>query len=181
MNKVLRPWMVAVAGLALASVASCSSGGSADKGGGSGSPEPQGSALANLDPCSILTPQLATEMGLPAEGELDEQISSEPACLYDSGLEGGKLITINRNAEKTLEEYGAQDNWGVFKPIEVNGRSAAEAINEVAMGQDLCTTMLSAGGGVVLVDAQSTDPREPFDACGESLKIAEQIEPSLPE
>ncbi|GAB3286803.1 hypothetical protein GCM10027563_21130 [Parasphingorhabdus pacifica] len=91
------------------------------------------------------------------------------------------LLTVYRNAEQTLDGYGTQDNWADFRKMDVNGRPAAEATTNAAANQDMCTTMLAAGGGVVLVDAQSTDPREPFDACGESLKIAEQIEPSLPE
>ncbi|WP_460958719.1 DUF3558 family protein [Parasphingorhabdus pacifica] len=173
---VLRPSLVAVvAGLALAGMAACSQDGSAGE--DSDSAALQGSAPAELDPCSVLKPQQATKAGLPAQEEFEDQISSEPGCRYQ-GEE--KMITIFRNAEKTLDEYGQQENWGEFTKTDVNGRPGARAVDSAAT-DDMCTTMLSAAGGVVVVDAQAADPRDPFDGCGASLDIAETIEPSLPE
>ena len=38
----------------------------------------------------------------------------------------------------------------------------------------------SAGGGVVVLDGVSNDPRVPFDACGELERVAQAIESDLP-
>lgn len=175
MKTLSRPLRAAVAGLALFSMAGCAQGGSTE-GDSDKPPAPAGAALAKVDPCKIMTPEQLTSAGLPTQGEAIGQFDFEPACNYSGDV---ATITLSRNATTTLDALGGQSNWGEFTKIDVNGRPAARAKNAGAT-DDMCSTIVSAGGGVVSVDALAADPRKPFDGCAESLKIAQQIEPSLP-
>jgi hypothetical protein len=174
--------MALAAGLALVGIAGCSQGGSAGKDTTSPTPSAQpGGALANLDPCTIAKPEQLSAAGLPAQGKPQKRADVEPGCEYDSGIRGWKA-TIYRNATTTFDSYRSQPNWAKVDPVDVNGRPAVNAIDKQAVGAKVCTTIFSAGGGSIVVDAQPGDPRKATDAsaCDQGLKFAKQIEPNLP-
>ncbi|GAB3286810.1 hypothetical protein GCM10027563_21150 [Parasphingorhabdus pacifica] len=90
-------------------------------------------------------------------------------------------VSLFKNQEETVDSYRQSGRFDEFTMIDVNDRSGAQAVSAGAAATGVCTTMLPAGGGVVLVDAIPNDPSASFDGCGESLKIAKQVEPNLPE
>lgn len=140
------------------------------------SSSPKESALADVDPCSMLTPEEAAKFGFETPGEKDDILPSEPACGYSGDPFGG---TVSLNKEKSVKDLSEQDNWARFDQTKVNGRSAATAVDASATDARICTTMFDAGGGVVFVDV--TEERDKgLDECAESKKIAEAIEPRMP-
>lgn len=127
----------------------------------------------------MLSPELLGANGYSAEGTPIEQYESEPGCQYAGER---MMLSLYKNQEKTVASYGSGKSWAEYTEIDVNGRAGARALSRSTQADGgACTTILSAGGGVLVLDGLSNDPRAPFDACGELLEIAQQIEPSLPE
>lgn len=171
-----RSLLAATAGVALFGLAGCFGG--ADAGGGKPSGQPsgeQGSALASLDPCTIMKPDQLTAAGLPTAGTPANETPSEPGCTYAGDT---STIGIYRAAGTSFDAYSKQQ-WKEFTRVAVNGRPAANA-KKPEFTDDMCVTLMSSGGGTIQVHAGAADPRKPFNGCAESLKIAKQIEPSLP-
>lgn len=174
MNALSR-WVSLTGGLALLAIAGCS-GGSADSP-KTGEPSASGGALANLDTCQIMKPDQLRKAGLPQKGERVELFDFEPGCGYNGDIAS---VSIAKNAEKTLKSYEDQTNWKSFERIQLKGRPAARALSAQATG-DMCTMMLAAGKGVVVVGAMASDPRAEFDGCAKAREVAKMIEPNLPE
>lgn len=179
MNVVTRSLAAVAGGLLVLGAAGCSAGGLAGED-ASPSPQPTKSGLASLDVCNVLTPEDLAPYGAALPGEPDNVTPSEPGCEY-KGEESGIKITLSKNETKTVDQYGKDTKFDKFEPVTVAGRHGASVISPGASGSGLCGTMIDAGGGVVLVDASARANNTQFDACAESLKVAEQIAPRLPQ
>ncbi|KAA5828455.1 DUF3558 domain-containing protein [Saccharopolyspora hirsuta] len=173
MRMLSRNVVAVCAGAALLGAAGCGTGGETTNAPAS---TQQNIGLGQVDPCTVLTPEELSSLGFEGPGQKQEGISSEPGCAFDS-LEFG--ITISKNEEKSVEEYGKQDSWAKFDQTQVDGRPAATGVSKNATQADVCTALVDAGGGVVLVDVSLLRAKE-MDECGEALKIAEKIAPRLP-
>ncbi|GAB3286820.1 DUF3558 family protein [Parasphingorhabdus pacifica] len=173
MSGLVRLLTFGVSGLALLAVTGCfsTSGASSDD---AGQPRP---ALSEFEPCTVMKQKQLDALGVESEPRVIDPVDSETGCSFRGDT---VTVTVLKNPTLTLAEYGQKSTIENFSARDVNGREGATA-KTVGATDDMCTTMLSAGGGVVLVDAQASDPREPLDACGVSLDIAETIEPALPE
>lgn len=173
MRKLSRNVVAVCSGAALLGLAGCGTGGGTTN---DSTASPQSSGLAQVDPCTVLTPDELSSLGFDGPGEPENTIPSEPGCAFDS-LEYG--ITVSKNQEKSVEEYGQQDSWATFDKTQVDGRPAATGVSKNATQADACTALVDAGGGVVLVDVSLLRAKD-LDECGEALKIAGMIAPRLP-
>lgn len=171
MRKLTQP---AIAAIALLGIAGCTNTPSAEP--GPTPPEKPSGALTSLDPCKIMTSQQLQTGGFTFNGRI-ALFDFLPACSYTSESVG---LSIAKNQQETVQSYKENGNWQSYEFIKVNGRPGVRA-RVAGDTEDSCSTLISAGGGVVQVAAFSGDPRKPIDGCAESLKIAKQIEPNLPE
>ncbi|WP_246868303.1 DUF3558 family protein [Saccharopolyspora sp. ASAGF58] len=169
--------------MALLGLAACSGG----KAGGDGqttttqessTTAAAGGGLQNFDPCSFLSSDDLSAAGVTGPGEKQDNFSFEPGCSY----EGEKiLLAVYKNQEETVAKYEKSGNWDKYEKFQLNGRSAARAVEGGGGAVDAgCSIVIDAGGGVVLVDVTEVMPDSVPDKCGEAEKIARQIEAKFP-
>ncbi|MGI8311194.1 DUF3558 domain-containing protein [Saccharopolyspora hattusasensis] len=167
-----RSVVAACAGAALLAAAGCGGGAAKQK------PEPtqEKQGLSQVDPCTMVPPEVLESFGLRGPGEPDSNTSSEPGCYFNGERIAGIFY---KNQEKTVESYGRQDNWAKFDRAEVDGRPAASAIDKGSTQARICSALFDAGGGVIILTV--TEKRDQgLDECAEGLKIAEAIAPRMP-
>ncbi|MEV0055783.1 DUF3558 domain-containing protein [Saccharopolyspora shandongensis] len=172
MKVLSRTVVAACAGAALLAAAGCG-GGTAKR-----DPEPaqEKQGLAQVDPCTMVTPDVLESFGLRGPGDPETGISSEPGCYFNGERISGIFY---KNQEKTVESYGKQDNWAKYDRLQIDGRPAASAIDKSSTQARICSTLFDAGGGVIILSV--TEKRDQgLDECGEALKIAEAIAPRMP-
>lgn len=177
MSLVSRSLAVGVAGLALVGLSACSGGTS--KGGEEPSTPTsaaQSSGLANFDPCTFLTPEELSAAGVSAPSRPVDDIKSQPGCDWEGE---DVLLTLSKNETEDFEKY-SKNNFETFDRFDLNGRQAARAVTAGSGGQGICSTIISAGGGIVDVNVAGIMRNSVPDPCGAAEKIARQIEPRLP-
>lgn len=177
MNSSARPLLVGTVGLAVIGLAACSpmSGDSDTE--GSQPSETQSAGLQDFDVCNFFTPEDLASAGVAGPGEPDDNLSFEPGCNYD----GDEMdLTLYKAPEDPFDKYMSQGNFGEVNPFDANGRKAAVGVTAGSEGKGICSTFLDAGGGTVIVTASEQREGAVPDPCGESKKVAEQIEPRLP-
>lgn len=170
---VFKAGAVVTAGVALVALAAC--GGGANN--GTAPLSQAASGLANLDPCKEMTSQQLSADGLPAQGTPQTQLSSEPGCDYQ--VPGGETFSVYKNQQQTVDSYQTHGNWDTYQKITVNGRPAARAQSAGSKGNGVCQILMDAGGGIVYTKVTALSEIDQ-QACGDALKYAQQIEPSLP-
>ncbi len=89
-------------------------------------------------------------------------------------------LALQKNADETIDSLSS-GSWDEFTRIQVGGREAARVIPAGGGGQGVCTTVVSAGGGVALYQLTAYMRDSVADPCGEIEKIAEQTASRLPE
>jgi hypothetical protein len=136
------------------------------------------SGLANVDPCKIMNSQQLSADGFGTQSKPVKHFDVEPGCSFDSDKE---TVSFFKNQTKTVDTYGQQSNWAQYNKTSIAGRPAAIALSKDDVGNGVCSALVSAGGGVVIVDTQSGDPRKPYDACGQAQKYAQEVASSLPQ
>lgn len=177
MNSSARSLLVGTVGLALVGLSACSPGsGDSSDAEGAPPPEAQGAGLKDFDVCNFFTPEDLAAAGVSGPGEPEDTVDFEPGCNF-RGEE--KDLTLFKNPEDSFDKYMSKGNFGEVNPFEVNGRKAAVGVTAGSEGQGICSSFLDAGGGTVIVTVTGAQS-DSVDACGESKKVAEQIEPRLP-
>ncbi|MER5389821.1 DUF3558 domain-containing protein [Saccharopolyspora sp. NPDC002686] len=172
MRTLSRSAVAACVGSAVLALAAC--GGSVPD--DNSAPSEQSKGLAQVDPCGMLTPDELKSFGFEETGELDSTNSSEPGCRFN-----GRPFraTFSKNQEKTVESFEKQDNWAKFERTEIDGRPAASAVDKSATQARICSALVDAGGGVVVIDV-SEFRDQGLDECAEGLKIAKAVASKLP-
>lgn len=132
--------------------------------------------LARVDPCRVLSAEQLGSLGLPPNGTIRHQETEKVGCTYPGTV---LTLTVYRVRTETLEAFGERGHWSEFAPIEVNGHRAAR-VRPIGATPDRCTTMVAAGGGVVMFEAYATNLYMPVDGCGESARAATMASPVLP-
>lgn len=165
----------AVAALASVGLILAGCGGGGDAAPTSEAPKP--SALASLDPCTVLSPQELQSIGVQPQGKPVDQGIGEPGCRFT----GGPVRFTVYKAEKSDRAYweGQRGQMGVFEPNQVGAHEGIKAIPKGSVGHGLCRQIMLADTGSVSVDA-NTNSSAGADPCSDALKIAQQIEPKLP-
>ncbi|MEU5853384.1 DUF3558 family protein [Saccharopolyspora shandongensis] len=139
--------------------------------------EQQKNGLAQVDPCTMVSPEVLASFGLRGPGEPETGNSSEPGCYFPGDPISG---TFYKNQEKTVAAYGAQQStWAKFDPLQVDGRSAASAVANGSTQAGVCSTLFDTGGGVIILTVSNKGDNA-IDPCAKSLKIAEAIAPRMP-
>ncbi|MER6987813.1 DUF3558 domain-containing protein [Saccharopolyspora hirsuta] len=139
-------------------------------------PTASNQGLAQIDPCTMVSPDVLASFGLRQPGDPEDGDPSEPGCYFN----GDKIAGIfYKNQEKTVESYGQQDNWAKYDRLEIDGRPAASAIDKGSTQARICSALFDAGGGVIKLTV--TEKRDQgLDECGEAVKIAEAVAPRMP-
>lgn len=177
MSVLSRSFALGVSGLAVVVVAGCAGGVGGSEGEDPSALKEPGAALAGVDPCSVMKPDQLTAAGYETQGKPVKQFDFEPGCRYKGEQ---MILTLYKNQRETVESYGKRSTWAEYSRFDVNGREAARALSKSEQRDGgACTTMLSAGGGVIVLNGIGED-RTGFDTCGELSRVAEQIAPDLP-
>ncbi|WP_258174721.1 DUF3558 domain-containing protein [Actinopolyspora mortivallis] len=134
--------------------------------------------LASVDPCAVLSDAELKSFGLKGAGELKDELPWSPRCYY----EGDPVnMSLEKNPRRTVASAEQQDTWAEFERVEVNGRAGARAITKGATQARTCNVMFDAGQGTMLVRTREVHLPDDLDECAEALKIAETVEPKVPE
>ncbi len=116
--------------------------------------------------------------GLEFPGESIDQLPWTSECDYSGDPVGVRFV---KNTRQTVASSERKDVWAEFERIEVNGRSGARAITKGATQARTCNVMFDAGQGMIQVRVQEVALPDDVDECAEALKIAETVEPKVPE
>ena len=174
MGREFRNRLSAFLAAALLPLSGCALNSSADES-AAARPDPAG-GLSGTDPCTLLAEDELVSYGVLLPGYPNASISAEPGCDFDGDPFG---YSFAKNQQMTVDKYGSQDNWAKFDRRDLQGRKAASAIDSGSVGARICSTMVDAGGGVVIVTAGELND-EGRDECAESWRLAEVIAPRLP-
>ncbi|MFN2494492.1 MAG: DUF3558 domain-containing protein [Pseudonocardiaceae bacterium] len=162
---------VAAAGLLLGSCGSTASG----------TPVPPAVADASgVDMCTILTDAELTALGI----EPDTREPMDLLGVIGCGWLGQPItLSLGRNDETVAEYVNRRDDpaFTSFRENTVNGRSGVQL--SVESDRTDCAQMVDGGSvslRVAVAPAFSLEPR-PIYSCAEALRIAEMIEPRLPQ
>lgn len=171
--------IAATTGLVLLGTASCGGGGLIG-GGGEQEPPKETQAAAGLkdfDPCAFPNPDELEHANVTGPGEPEEQLAHEPGCRFEGE---DVLVTLFKNQKETVDSYETNGSWDQYEKIQIGGRDAAQAVANGSSGNNVCSTLVNAGGGIISVQVTVILPDSPLDSCGEAKKIATNIEPRLP-
>lgn len=174
-----RSLVALAAGVALVGTSGCSTGGAAGDKSTETSVPSASQGLKKVDPCKMLTPQDLKDFGLRGPGKPNTTLPWEPGCDYSRG--DPITMTVYKNMRQTVVSAGKKPSWAMFKRIEVNGRSGAQAINEGSTQARICSTMFNAGKGLIEVSVSESELPDDLDECAKSTEIAKRIEPEMPE
>ena len=132
-----------------------------------------------MDMCTVLTDVELSALGI------DLSTRQQVHELGVVGCQGvGKPFTLDlERDEDTIAEYVARRNdpaFVTFAENAVNGRAGVRF--GVRSSGDQCAQLLDGGPVSLVVSvANSSSLGPPIDPCAEALRIAEMIEPRLPE
>ncbi|MGQ0776633.1 MAG: DUF3558 domain-containing protein [Pseudonocardiales bacterium] len=135
---------------------------------------------SGVDMCTILTDAELSTLGM----ELDTRKQSDVLGLIGCHWLGDPLTLGLELNEETVVEYVARRDDPVFTSFRentVNGRTGVQL--SVDSDRADCVQMVDGGSvslRVAVSPAFSLEPR-PVDSCAEALRIAEMIEPRLPQ
>ncbi|MDR7300569.1 DUF3558 family protein [Haloactinomyces albus] len=174
-----RSLMVLAAGVALVGASGCSAGGAVEGPSTETSAPSASQSLQKVDPCKMLAPQDLKDFGLEGPGSPNTTLPWEPGCDYSRG--DPITATVYKNMRQTVESAAKKPSWAMFKRIEVNGRSGAQAITKGATQARICSTMFNAGKGLIEVSVSESELPDDLDECAKSTEIAKRIEPEMPE
>lgn len=166
--------LAVAAGVALLGATSCSS----SEGGGTPVTESPRGGLGDVDPCSFFAPDDLAAAGVEGPGAPEDDIPSVPGCTFEGE---SVFLSLYKNQDQTVDSYETAGSWDEYQRTDVNGRAAARAIASGSAGNNICSTLLDAGGGVVQVKVTAVLPDEPVDTCAKANEMATRIEPRLPE
>lgn len=173
-----RSLVALAAGAVLAGASGCSAGGLAGEPSPERSAPPTAQGLKKVDPCQMLIPRDLQDFGLEGPGTPNTALPWEPGCDY-----GGDPITatVYKNTRQTVESASKKPVWAMFQRVEVNERSAAQAITKGSTQARICSTMFNAGTGLIEVTVSESELPDDLDECAKSAEIAKRIEPRVPE
>ncbi|MEV6233714.1 DUF3558 family protein [Saccharopolyspora shandongensis] len=138
------------------------------------------SALASVDPCTVVPPDELKSFGVTKPGKFVDQGIGEPGCDFKTG---DYLLTIYKAENSDLAYWqGRRDNFGIFEPNKVGSHEGIKAVTRGSVGQGLCRQIIAAGGGSVSVAIKyDADKIQSDDAtCAKAMEIAQVVEPKLP-
>lgn len=169
----LRRLLGAVAAMAL--LAGCG-------GGIAGTPKSPEGARPAVDPCTVLADADLAQLGM----RLETRRTVEELDALGCGWLGEPLsLTLTTNPD-TVADYRARGDDPVFVTLEenqVNDRPGVQT--QVDTTGEACTQVMGTGPGVLAVgvalSARASVDGLQVDPCAEALRIAELIEPRLPE
>ncbi|RZQ59872.1 DUF3558 domain-containing protein [Amycolatopsis suaedae] len=135
----------------------------------------QGSGLAVLKPCELLSSTDRSSAGLTSLGE-EKKIGASRAC--DWTEPGAFGVTLTLDERSGLEELKVKRKHST--EVEINGRPALRVADPKA-DNGMCAVLVPvAGGGSVHVDVSNTDFTGTDLACTRAGTVAELVEPKLP-
>ncbi|GAA0510065.1 hypothetical protein GCM10011581_42620 [Saccharopolyspora subtropica] len=142
-------------------------------------PTNETSALASLDPCTVLPQAELQSIGVTKPGEFVDQGTGESGCDFNAG---DFLLTIYKAEKDDLSYWrGQRDNFAVFEPNQVGSRNGIKAVTKGSEGQGLCRQIMESGGGSVSIAiTYRADKIQGNDPCAKALEIARLVEPKLP-
>ncbi|TDD53693.1 DUF3558 family protein [Saccharopolyspora elongata] len=176
LNKHVRLLVVAGAGVVLAGLPACGSGGSGSTG-HAPTTKSGGVAMEKFDPCGFFRPAELTSWGLSAQGKEFAPVSFEPGCRW----QGEQMsLTFQKNVDETVASYEKSGNWERYDKKTIGGRSAAVANVPGGGSTGGCNVLVDAGGGVAIYGVSGRFD-DSVDACGEVEKIVGQSASRLPE
>lgn len=147
----------------------------------SGTPaHPAVADASGVDMCSILTDAELGALGIELDTRKESAVSGLIGCHW---LGDPFTLGLERDEETVAEYVARRDDpaFTSFRENTVNGRAGVQL--SVESDRTDCVQMMD-GGLVSLVvavsPAFSLEPR-PVDSCTEALRIAEMVEPRLPQ
>ncbi|WP_434447629.1 DUF3558 domain-containing protein [Lentzea sp. E54] len=127
-------------------------------------------ALADTDPCALVTTGEATEIGTEGSPKR-QQVGTADSCTWKKS---GAVVSVGIRTNLGLAQ--TQASGGQIADISVGGREAKQ-VSGRSSGSCLVVLGVSASSRV---DVTVTPPATGGDACPLALAFAEKIEPKLP-
>lgn len=142
-----------------------------------GAVDPATSALAAVDPCTLLTDAEIGALGFrPDLWEPNDTLGLVGCSYFGPPLGTLGSLSVNKEPEDTIADYAVRgETFAGFRRNEVNGRPGAQL--QSSDDNTDCTQLVDAGSGTVQV---TWGIREPGDPCAEALRVMQMIEPELP-
>ncbi|MEU6641316.1 DUF3558 family protein [Saccharomonospora sp. NPDC046836] len=141
-----------------------------------------GSPTAQLDPCSLLSPGELAEFNTFEfqPGHVPDYSGGSRPCSWNTPREAGNdgmAVLVAIRDSQSVDEVDLVDSPGAT-PVQTGTLNERRVAQAAAPG--ICLIALAVGDGA-RVDIGINGPGVPDDACPETTKIAEIVEPKLPE
>ncbi|XVS66324.1 DUF3558 domain-containing protein [Actinosynnema sp. CA-299493] len=137
---------------------------------------PTASALAEVNPCDLLTADEATSLGLTSPGEAD-RVGGTESCDWQQSGNGGLVVGIRPTSGLGDLTYdtakGQQINVGKYDAVRIEAPNGAQALCDVLIAVSESSSVQVAGN----LKGNSTDTAA---ACERATRAADLIAPKLP-
>ncbi len=138
------------------------------------------SALESFDMCTVMSDQELQSLGLRLDTREPDETLGAVGCVW---LGDPYLLGLSRNPRETIAgfvERRDSPQFTTFRERSVAGRDGVQVQTD-SSGEG-CNQLMAAGSGTVLVLVRASSSQgSPVDPCAEALRIAQTIEPRLPE
>ncbi|GGM51266.1 hypothetical protein GCM10012275_22750 [Longimycelium tulufanense] len=127
------------------------------------------------DPCDLVDPAVATDLGLP-QGRRGT-FGGKPECQFRAGGPVGGRVLLDPGPGAAPEKLRPHTGDTVTS-LEISGRPARQ---EAGANQRTCSVVIGYGAdGSATVDASTRSAGEPSTACAIARKLAESVARRLP-
>jgi hypothetical protein len=137
-------------------------------------------ALESFDMCTVMSDQELQYLGLRLDTKEPDETLGAVGCVW---LGDPYLLGLSRNPHETIAGFAERRDspqFTTFKERSVADRDGVQIRTDSA-GEG-CSQLMAAGSGTVLVLVRASSSQgPPVDPCAEALRIAQMIEPRLPE
>ncbi|MFD1149711.1 DUF3558 domain-containing protein [Saccharothrix hoggarensis] len=133
-------------------------------------------ALADVDPCDLLTSAEVTQVGLTNPGE-PEVIGGAETCRWKVSGNGGLLVAVNPRKGFDDLDYRGKD----VAPTKV-GKYEARLAKALDGAKNICHVVIEVSGSssVQLISNFTASSSDTAGACARATQAAELVAPKLP-